>query len=689
MRKAAPWLLAIALLVACISPAVATIYGTLTIKQIQDPGTAPNPVGVPNPAGSAAGDTVGPVYGIITCFDTFPSGFAFYLQNNPGGPWTGIDVFTGGANTASTLGLQVRDSVAVTGALAEFSTGSAPCNPADGGTEIIAKNGSFGTDLTITKISSGRPLPPFHIGTAAELKELCTNANAEQWEGCLVRLNGPLKIGRTNFTGGLGTFRSALVTLSSCAGPVCDSVFIDLSTLANPAVDPGTVGQTIDFVQGAYDQRARCYRIQIRDGNDYGIQAPPNVARGYAIGPQKYRIERDRDVTQASAEDESNYTIASIAGPPNLATLEADGSHIDLDVTTPLTPGGTETVSVTGLVGLSSNLPMTTLQNASFHAGILTAAQVQAPNPDSLSATPCSDVSKLGDGLPVTISAICTAQFGTSYYLSSSNSQRDGITVFAPPADLNPGERYMIAGGVLEFFGETEMGGTGAQIVYVQDQGAAAIPAPVTQTIAVLNDATCDFPEPGFGTSTHQTTGEDFEGMLVHVNNVLCTEDRAAGQSFFVTTYPPSADTILVSLSTSVTFTFQAARTKVLNVTGILRFSDGTFRIAPRSDADIVQVTASPGNNIHGQVTFSAFPNPARTTRVAFGLPRRDDVELAVYDAQGRKVAVIAKGVYEPGSYTEEWNGRNSSGDLARAGMYFYRLRVGKEILNLRAVKLD
>ena len=50
---------------------------------------------------------------------------------------------------------------------------------------------------------------------------------------------------------------------------------------------------------------------------------------------------------------------------------------------------------------------------------------------------------------------------------------------------------------------------------------------------------------------THQTTGEDFEGMLVHVNNVLCTEDRAAGQSFFVTTYPPSADTILVSLSTS------------------------------------------------------------------------------------------------------------------------------------------
>ena len=266
---------------------------------------------------------------------------------------------------------------------------------------------------------------------------------------------------------------------------------------------------------------------------------------------------------------------------------------------------------------------------------------------------------------------------------------QQGITVFAPPADLNPGERYMIAGGVLEFFGETEMGGTGAQIVYVQDQGAAAIPAPVTQTIAVLNDATCDFPEPGFGTSTHQTTGEDFEGMLVHVNNVLCTEDRAAGQSFFVTTYPPSADTILVSLSTSVTFTFQAARTKVLNVTGILRFSNGTFRIAPRSDADIVQDTASAGNNIPGQVTFSAFPNPARTTRVAFGLPRRDDVELAVYDAQGRKVAVIAKGVYEPGSYTEEWNGRNSSGDLARAGMYFYRLRVGKEILNLRAVKLD
>src|SRR5574341_176390 len=50
------------------------------------------------PQFAATGDTVWGVSGIVTAFDTFPTGFAIYMQNSDGSPFSGIDVFTGGTN---------------------------------------------------------------------------------------------------------------------------------------------------------------------------------------------------------------------------------------------------------------------------------------------------------------------------------------------------------------------------------------------------------------------------------------------------------------------------------------------------------------------------------------------------------------------------------------------------------------
>src|SRR5215510_7472873 len=61
----------------------------IKVNFIQNPAAAPHPV---------APDTVWGIGGIITGFDTFPTGFAIYIQQSNGGPWTGVDVFTGGTN---------------------------------------------------------------------------------------------------------------------------------------------------------------------------------------------------------------------------------------------------------------------------------------------------------------------------------------------------------------------------------------------------------------------------------------------------------------------------------------------------------------------------------------------------------------------------------------------------------------
>jgi hypothetical protein len=53
-----------------------------------------------------------------------------------------------------------------------------------------------------------------------------------------------------------------------------------------------------------------------------------------------------------------------------------------------------------------------------------------------------------------------------------------------------------------------------------------------------------------------------------------------------------------------------------------------------------------------------AYPNPFNpSTELRFDLPDRERVILVVYDLLGRKVATLADGVFEAGSYSATWDG--------------------------------
>jgi hypothetical protein len=65
-----------------------------------------------------------------------------------------------------------------------------------------------------------------------------------------------------------------------------------------------------------------------------------------------------------------------------------------------------------------------------------------------------------------------------------------------------------------------------------------------------------------------------------------------------------------------------------------------------------------------------AMPNPFRgTTTLSYALAKGGAVELAVYGVDGRKVATLASGVQEAGSYRLSWDGAG-----ARPGLYYARL---------------
>ena len=72
-----------------------------------------------------------------------------------------------------------------------------------------------------------------------------------------------------------------------------------------------------------------------------------------------------------------------------------------------------------------------------------------------------------------------------------------------------------------------------------------------------------------------------------------------------------------------------------------------------------------------------AYPNPFNpSTTISYRLPRDSNLNLSVYDVLGRKVKVLASGVYSRGNYTTQWNGKDQKGQQVSAGLYLYKIQA-------------
>lgn len=660
----------------------ATCTDSVTIRQIKDASFLPGcqPV-VP--------DTVRGVGGVIVGFDPIATGFDAYIENSAGGPFQGIDFFTHSANTkAAPYSFQIGDSIVVEFAKVDLFAGDL---------EIDAPNGSFGSpNFIVRKVNSGNALPPFFVGTSTQLKELPTNTFFPQYVGSLIKLNqtgtSSLKVARTSLTGGLGQNNAFLVVDSTAP---TDSVFVDgnkLTTFAPPAV-----GTPIFTVQGVGNSATRGFRIMLRDGNDIVSNTPPDVSDAYPIDDTHILVKFDRDVTTASATNTSNYSLASF-GSVNSASMVTQSS-VNLSITNGLNHGDLETVTVNGIVGLAAGQTMTTPESKSFVNGVLTAAEVQLANPDSLAGTPCVDRSRFAGpagqvslglvGSRAVMAAICVGRWGSIYYMDDAgNPNRGGIAAFAPPAVLAVGHTYRLTGAVQEFFGETEF----SNIIDATDLGAATTPLPVSIPVIVAARDTCD-------ATNGVNDGEDYEGRLVTLQHVTTVQrfNPPPTNGFHVVdgdvANPPTtvsvADTIFIQNYNNVLDPFTAPPLgHKMTITGVLHYDSGSFRVVPANPAAIVDEGAANVGSQPLTLQFSVAPNPARSARLNFTLPHAGEVDMAIFDISGRRVATLVSGSLEAGSYSRTWDGLDS-GKAAHAGMYFARLRVGSETRTLRAIHLN
>jgi hypothetical protein len=70
-----------------------------------------------------------------------------------------------------------------------------------------------------------------------------------------------------------------------------------------------------------------------------------------------------------------------------------------------------------------------------------------------------------------------------------------------------------------------------------------------------------------------------------------------------------------------------------------------------------------------------AFPNPAsRNTSFTYSILQEGDVQLCVYDIQGRCVKTLVHGVQNAGTHCVAWDGMDESNHHVAAGVYFCKL---------------
>jgi hypothetical protein len=99
----------------------------------------------------------------------------------------------------------------------------------------------------------------------------------------------------------------------------------------------------------------------------------------------------------------------------------------------------------------------------------------------------------------------------------------------------------------------------------------------------------------------------------------------------------------------------------------------------------VIDASAAAAGVSDGEVTITQFdlkrnvPNPfGPLTTVVFDVPREGPVEIVIYDALGREVCALKRGVVQAGRHVATWDGRDARGNDVGAGVYFCRMKADR-----------
>ena len=90
-----------------------------------------------------------------------------------------------------------------------------------------------------------------------------------------------------------------------------------------------------------------------------------------------------------------------------------------------------------------------------------------------------------------------------------------------------------------------------------------------------------------------------------------------------------------------------------------------------------------------GGLALRVSPNPSREESVIdLTLPSADRVQVTILDTSGRRIREVASATLPAGVHAFRWDGRDTSGRAARAGVYFVTVVTGERKIGTRLLRL-
>jgi hypothetical protein len=320
------------------------------------------------------------------------------------------------------------------------------------------------------------------------------------------------------------------------------------------------------------------------------------------------------------------------------------------------TPGEPEVLTVSDIYSAGGS-PMLVAEEYEFLAGITPISTVQAP-------VSAENDSSQYEGMQVTVSGVVTSSsstFGGPYFMQDQSGPWSGLYVYDPSANRTLGDSIRVTGVIQEYYNWTEL--VSVDLTLVDGTGAATQATPVSD----------------FGQVADPDSAEKYESQLISLDSL---EVLTYLDDFDEWTIGEGTDTLKIGDfacgSTGPCYTYPGLGS-FIDITGLLRYNYGEFKLEPRSDSDItIVVPCTAGVRDESGLTLklsSAAPNPFNTgTEIRFTIPSKSRARLAVYDVSGRLVKVISDGVWEAGDHSLSWNGRDTHGARISSGVYFCRL---------------
>jgi hypothetical protein len=259
-----------------------------------------------------------------------------------------------------------------------------------------------------------------------------------------------------------------------------------------------------------------------------------------------------------------------------------------------------------------------------------------------------------------------------------------GILVYEGSATYEyfRGDVVEIGGYGEEYFGLTEIEPHNPDAVNLVAFGSELPPASRVST-GVLADDTL---EDGDGID-----GEAWESVWVKTFAAQVVDTLGFGE-YIVSDTGARADSVVVD--PAVDLTYVPTIGDVIFAEGYVDYEFGAFQVTPIAD-EFVTLTEWTGvedetPQVQAAGGFeSIYPNPFNpATKINFVLNRDELTQLNIYNLRGELVRSLVNERLPMGTYQLSWDGKDAGGQSVASGAYFARLRIGKEVLQVRKLSL-